>query len=99
MDYIQLHFEEHTLSALTHPAVDVAGTCYHSGDCRYRDMLCECITKPVHRTIVMSGERIEIEFTDGTLIHISLRREDYVDGQSEAALFDLNDPDGGWVWA
>ena len=40
MDYIQLHFEEHTLSALTHPAVDVAGTWYHSGDCRYRDMLC-----------------------------------------------------------
>lgn len=98
IDYIQLHFEVHTLSALTHPAVYMAGTWYRSGDCRYRDMLCECITKPVHRTIVIPGERIEIEFTDGALIRISLREEDHVDGQGEAALFDLNDPQGGWVW-
>ncbi|HYF63438.1 MAG TPA: hypothetical protein VD886_11530 [Herpetosiphonaceae bacterium] len=96
-DYVQLHFDGPRLDAYTWPAVEIGDVCYRWGEQDYRNQLCERIASIVARASVIEGEVIRVEFSDGAVITISLRAEDYC--CAEAAMFSVNDGTSRWnVW-
>lgn len=94
MDYVQLRFNGPTLTAVTHPVVEVHGRVYSWGECGFRDALCERIAKRVTSALVKPGDLLRIEFADSSAVKISLRDEDYVG--AEAVIFDSG-PAHFWV--
>jgi hypothetical protein len=94
-DYIQLQFDDRGLTAVTLPTVASKGGTHLSGMPGYRDSLCERIGHMVVDARMREDEGIELKFDDGSVISISLKREDYIG--AEAAIFN----DGShqpWVW-
>ncbi len=94
-DYVQLHFDGPTLTAITPPRVRLMNQWFEWGKPGYRDALCERIGKLVDRALTISEQEIVVEFADGSTISISLRSEDC--RTAEAALFD-NPPNPTVVW-
>lgn len=93
-DYVQLHFDGPSLAAITHPVVAAGGTHFEWGSPGYRDALCERIGKTVQEVAVVGGRDIQIKFSDGPRILISLQPEDY--RGPEAAVF-IGAPGEAWV--
>lgn len=77
-DYIQLHFDGPTISAYTLPAVLVGGRLFSRASPGYRDALCTRIGTRVTAAYVEPGQRLQIDFSDGASLTISLRPEDRV---------------------
>jgi hypothetical protein len=84
-DYIQLHFDGPTITAITLPEVVTGGSRLNPSLPGYRDALCAQIAKVVARAFVRPGDRLQIEFVDQCLVSVSLRREDYK--AAEAVIF------------
>ncbi len=87
-DYIQLHFDGPTINAITLPTVVVGGSVFSPADPGYRDALCARIGTRIRAAYADPGQRLQIEFTDGSSLSISLRPEDR--RAEEAAVY--NDP-------
>lgn len=94
-DYVQLHFDGPTLTAITPPRVRVRNQWLEWGKQGYRDALCERIGKVVSHASTIPEQEIKIEFEDGGLISISLNPDDF--RAAEAAVFD-NPPNPTLVW-
>lgn len=94
-DYVQLHFDGPTLTAITHPRVCVMDQPFEWGKRGYRDALCDRIGKLVRHASTIPEREIKIEFEDGASILISLDPDDY--RAAEAAMFD-NPPNPTVVW-
>lgn len=94
-DYVQLRFDGPTLTAITRPRVRLPNQCLDWGKQGYRDALCERIGKLVRHALTIPEQEIQIEFEDGALISVSLKREDF--RAAEAAIFD-NAPKPTVVW-
>jgi hypothetical protein len=92
-DYVQLHFDGPTISAFTWPTVSTSYGVVKVGDVGYRDSLCSCIGKTVLTAIVDVGERLEIAFSDGFAIAISLRTDDR---EVEEAVLYQDDQSNEW---
>jgi hypothetical protein len=86
-DYVQLHFDGPVLTAFTAPVVTAGNTALRWGEPGYRDMLCGRIAHIVRDAFVEEGDQIRVEFDDDSVISISLRYEDFAEGQAEAATF------------
>lgn len=84
-DYIQLHFDGPTVNAYTLPTVTVADTVLSHAAPGYRDALCARIGATVRAAYADPGQRLQIDFSDGSSLSISLRPEDRV--VAEAALY------------
>lgn len=84
-DYIQIHFDGPTVTAITLPTVVVGNRRFVPGSPGYRDALCAQIAKIVSRCFVKPGDRLQVEFSDHSLVLVSLRPEDYE--AAEAAIF------------
>ena len=76
-DYLQLHFDGPTLNAMTVVTVITSQGRAQMGDDQFRNLLCSCITKHVNRVELMNHEALVIHFSDGSLVSVSLRGEDY----------------------
>lgn len=94
-DYVQLHFDGPTLTAVTHPRVHVMNQSFEWGKQEYRNALCDRIGKLVRHATTIPEQQIKIEFEDGALISISLNPDDFL--AAEAAVFD-NPPNPTVVW-
>lgn len=84
-DYIQLHFDGPTINGYTLPTVTVGGSVFSHADPAYRDALCARIGTTVRVAYADPGQRLQIEFSDGSSLSISLRPEDRV--VEEAAVY------------
>jgi hypothetical protein len=84
-DYIQLHFDGPTITTITLPEVIVGNDKWNASMSGYKDALCRQIAKVVKRGLVKPNDRLQIEFTDESLVTVSLRTEDYV--AAEAIIF------------
>lgn len=84
-DYIQLHFDGPTINAYTLPTVVVGGSVFSHADPGYRDALCARIGAKVRAAFADPGQRLQIDFSDGASLSISLRPEDHV--VEEAAVY------------
>ncbi len=87
LDYVQLDFDGPCLTAWTVPTVRKGDETFRWGDNGYRDALCACIAHIVSEVSVVEGERIVVIFDDHSVIEVSLRNEDFTEGQVEAAMF------------
>jgi hypothetical protein len=94
-DYVQLHFDGPTITAVTDPVVTVGEKQYERTTLGYRDVLCDRIGRTVRMAVVEEDERIVLEFDDKTCLIVSLREEDY--RGPEAVIFQ-NGPQDTWVW-
>jgi hypothetical protein len=77
-DYVQLHFDGPTLTAFVWPVVSFCGKAVHFGESNYRDELCGRIAHKVHAAVLREGEAVIVEFEDGAIISVSVRKEDRV---------------------
>jgi hypothetical protein len=84
-DYVQLRFDGPCLTAITRPIIKLGAIQLDWAASGYRDALCERIGKVVDSVSVSEKEAIDITFTDGAAISISLRPEEY--RAAEAAIF------------
>ena len=91
-DYLQLHFDGPRLTVFSYAIVMRGDKTFHGGKPGFRDALCNNIAKQVTEARVAYGDSISIRFADGSTIKISLKDEDFSDG--EAVNFDT----GGNVW-
>jgi hypothetical protein len=97
LDYLQLGFDDAGMSVLVWPMFmfEELSACY--GDADYRDMLCELIEQEVERVTIVPDHSMELLFSSGALLSISLLIDDRVGGGGEAVL--LSTPDHRlWVW-
>lgn len=84
-DYIQLHFDGPTISAFTLPKVTSGNATLSHPDPGYKDALCARIGRLITAAYADPGQRLQIDFADGSSLSISLRPEDHV--VAEAALY------------
>jgi hypothetical protein len=77
-DYVQLHFDGPTLTALVLPTVHLSGRNVRFGDYGYRDELCARIGRKVVLAELIDSIGVTVRFDDGAEINISLRPEDSV---------------------
>ena len=75
-DYVQLHFDGPYIIAFTWPVVESGGEVLRFGERRYRDALCDRISRKVRTALISGGNAVTIEFDDGGTIRISLKQED-----------------------
>jgi hypothetical protein len=87
MDYVQLRFDGPLLTAYTGPDVTFGGKVFAWGKPGFRDALCERIGAIVRQAEVVNDDAIRLRFSDGGVISISLKSEDYV-GPEAAQLTD-----------
>ncbi len=94
-DYIQFRFDGSCLTAVTDPYIFVENKRYNRPDPSFCNLLISFIGSKVEETSVNEHELIQIQFSAGRSINISLKSVDYI--IVEAARFD----DGSgkwWVW-
>jgi len=84
-DYIQLHFDGPMINTYTLPTVVVGGSVFSHADPGYRDALCARIGATVKAVYADPGQQLQIDFSDGSSLSISLRSEDRV--VQEAAVY------------
>ncbi len=84
-DYIQLHFDGPTINAYTLPTVVVGDSVFSHADSGYRDALCGRIGTMVLAAYAAPGQRLQIDFSDGCSLLISLKPADHV--VEEAAVY------------
>ena len=84
-DYLQFQFDGPSMSAMTPVTVTTAKGSVTSGDDQFRNRLCEQIGKKVSQVAIRESEALNIAFTDGSLVLVSLKNEDY--GGPEAVVF------------
>lgn len=77
MDYVQLRFGGPTLTAFTHPSLQVDGKTVTWESPEFKDLLCGLIEIPVVETDVVKSEEVKLRFENGTTVLISLRENDY----------------------
>lgn len=87
MDYVQLRFDGPCLTAYTGPEVTFRGKVFAWGEPGFRDILCERIGAIVRQAEVVENDAIRMSLSDGGVISISLKPEDYV-GPEAAELTD-----------
>jgi hypothetical protein len=87
-DYVQLHFDGPTLTAITRPTVIVGGNESRWGDTGYRDVLCAFIGVVVREVFVALGEAVRLDFENGNSIVVSLKHTDY--RAHQAVSFDVS---------
>ena len=95
MDYVQLHFNNSTLTSFTYPLVHVDGKNLGQTDAGYRDAICALIGRYVARTETRPEEALKIVFAEGNEIEVSLREADSVG--PEFAYF-TSSTGSCWVW-
>ena len=81
MDYLQLQFEDNTLTVLTPHDISVDGRRVQLGDLGYRDTLCDRITK-VATGLTLREEELRISFDDGTAFTATLEVEGYAGNEA-----------------
>jgi hypothetical protein len=92
MDYVQLHFGGPTLTAFTHPYLQVNGTTVTWDADGFKDLLCDLIQVPVASVNVVEGQEAALNFENGTTFWVSLREKDYTG--PEALMFAIES--GPW---
>lgn len=81
-DFMQLALEGpqashvHRVNVYNPSRVQAGGTSFRWGEAGYRDVLCACIDAHVARA-ASEAEQIVLEFSNGTIFTISLRKEDF----------------------
>jgi hypothetical protein len=84
-DYVQLHFDGPTITAVTRPVVVAGDSSLDFGAPGYRDGLCGLIGRIVGRAYVRPADRLQIDFADRASLIVSLKPEAYRAG--EAVIF------------
>jgi len=84
-DYVQLHFDGPTITAITRPSVSEGPSTSEFGSQGYRDRLCGLIGKRVTRAYVRLGDRLQVDFGEQVSLVVSLRPDAY--RAAEAAVF------------
>lgn len=81
MDYLQFQFNGAVLTVLNPICVKVDNKIYQSGDINFRNSLCERISHIVEN-LLLSEDRLEINFNDSAAFFISLKDEDYSNAEA-----------------
>jgi hypothetical protein len=84
-DYIQLQFDGPVINAYTLPSTYVGASIVSESDSGYRDALCSRIGATVVAAYAEPGDRLQIDFDDGSTISISLKPEHRI--VAEAAVY------------
>jgi hypothetical protein len=86
MDYVQLKFQGPRLSAIVMPTLQRNGTELREGAPGYRDAVVDLIGQQVVAAAAEDGLAIQLVFSGGTIVQISLRPDDYLHGPEAAIL-------------
>jgi hypothetical protein len=96
-DYIQFRFDGPCLTAITDPYIIIEHKQYSRTDTGFCDILLGFIGLQVAETSLRESEIINIHFSGGRSINISLLTEDLQGRSAEAVNF--TDGHGGmWIW-
>lgn len=82
MDYVNIHFEDSTLTAISLPKVHESGQRHVFGQAGYRDALCSFVSRTVVDVSDDGAEEIALVFGNGAKISISIRTEDRIGPES-----------------
>lgn len=96
LDYIQLHFDEATITAITWPTIQTKGTNYESSNIEYRNILCDLIGQKLTQVQVIEKDKVLLIFGETASLEISLKPIDYIG--AEAVLFRTHSDNQLWVW-
>lgn len=96
-DYIQFRFDGPCLTAITDPYIIIGHKQYSRTDTGFCDILLGFIGLQVEETSLKESEIINIHFSYGRSINISLRSEDLKGRSAEAVNFN-NGLGDLWVW-
>lgn len=77
-DYIQLEWRDSFLSAYTMPSIAASGETFREDNPEYRSMMYRLEGRALEKVEVIHNEAVNLNFTGGTLLSISLRDDDYV---------------------
>jgi hypothetical protein len=96
-DYIQFRFDGPCLTAITDPYIIIGHKQYSRTDTGFCDILLGFIGLQVEETSLRESEIINIHFSGGRSINISLRTVNLQGRSAEAVNF--SDGHGGmWIW-
>jgi|SRR3990172_6569560 len=95
-DYVQLHFDGPTITAITRPTLVADDVSLEFGSPGYRDRLCGLIGRKVARAHVRPGDRLQVEFDEHVSLVVSLIPEAY--RAAEAAVFSDGKTEQWAVW-
>jgi hypothetical protein len=95
-DYLQLWFDGSGINVTNPLTVQAASAKTTSWQPGFRDALCAQITKVVASSELRPNDAFIIRFTDGSLVSVSLRPEDYT---SAEAIFAHGFKHNGWLVA
>jgi hypothetical protein len=84
-DYFHLRFNGPYLTVLSNSKIIVNGQSYDHNSPEYNNLLISCIGQTIDDVSILMGKTIEILFSNGITVSISLRSEDYI--TTEAAIF------------
>jgi len=84
-DYLQLRFDAVCLTINAPVSAVVSGGVYGTGSAGFSDLLRNQIGKSVKSAATVAGERIVLEFKDGSRIEVSLKDEAGVSGGGDTA--------------
>jgi hypothetical protein len=81
-DYVQLGFDGPSLTALSHPTVEVGGTTFHWDEPGFRDALCGRIGRTVRAAKILPSHSVIVEFDDASVIRIPIDEAETATGES-----------------
>lgn len=93
-DYLQLHFDENTLTLYNWPYLHIDSKNYKIGNLGYRDKLCEIIGHRISDVLLIENKDLNLFFEGGQQIILSLIKNESNSNLHEFAYF--VDSDGGW---
>lgn len=92
-DYLQLHFDDKTLTCYIWPVLKCAGNEYTQEDRDYKNQLCNLIAQKVKQTIFNEKENLVIIFSNNSQVVLSLN-EDNPEIVGQIAI--LSDQNNNW---
>ena len=93
-DYLQLHFDDKTLTCYIWPIIKGSNFELRSSDSNYKNKLCDVIGKKVNAVSLQESESLIMKFIDGYEIVVSLDPNN-PEIVSEIAV--LSDNDNNWL--
>jgi len=71
-DYVEFQFDGRVIRVFTDPILRQSQETYDPSMAEWRNALCSLIGKRVTKCTVVESEKIELEFSDGSILHIPL---------------------------
>lgn len=94
-DYIQLHFDDYTLTVYNPVKITQGASSLPEKQIGFKDALCNLINRIVRDVSYTESDRVEVAFDSGSCVVVSIAAKDY--SGPEALVLQSRDAKGPWL--